>query len=415
MRTVIFILFSALIGYLTKDIWLGLNPWYYKMAFLSVIILIPFILYSIAAEIALETGWFGGLLTMIIIMVFDNYLTNAMSLCIISKSHRGFFDYSGFALSFQLLKLPWYSYVVSGIMGLITGAIGDKQREIEREKEQKALWLGVYLLAGQFLGMAVPEMTPIISRVTPIVTTVLTTEIASKTGSLAIAEATKITTKNALKETEPIIVTMGEETTQSVLKVKYFKHSYIKNGKTKIANIPDFRKQSIFETELPSHLQIAPDKAQFSSARISYKEQLRTNPKLLKILKNSNKEMKKRDLLYYENNKTEILYAQDKMMEATKINDLVEQAKWLKELTRRTRKITFIHTSKGKPFVIPNEEQILVEQLKDISNPSSSSQGRIFGFVMHHTEKNTLQFVQKDVHEFNKHIGGNAICGGNVR
>ncbi|ENA1807864.1 HNH endonuclease [Flavobacterium psychrophilum] len=415
MRTFIFILFSALIGYLTKDVWVEINPWYYKAAFLSVIILIPFILYSIAAEIALETGWFGGLLTMIIIMVFDNYLTNAMSLCIISKSHRGFFDYSGFALSFQLLKLPWYSYVVCGIMGLITGAIGDKQREIEREKEQKALWLGVYLLAGQFLGMAVPEMTPIISRVTPIVTTVLTAEVATKTSSLAISETSKLADKNVLNKTEPVIIATAEETTESVLKVKYFEHSYIKNGKTKITNIPNFTKQSVFETELPSNLQIAPDKAQFTKATSLYNEQLLKNPKLLDFLKNTNREMLKQDLLYFEKNKTKILEAQTKMLEATKSNNLVEEARWLKELRQRTQKITFIHTPKGKPFVLYNEDEILAKQLKDICNSNSNNQGRIFGYIWHHTEKNALQLVRKDVHEFNPHTGGNSICGGGVR
>ena len=64
MRTFIFIVFSALIGYLTKDIWVEINPWYYKVTFLTTIILIPFILYSIAAEIALKVGWFGGMLKM---------------------------------------------------------------------------------------------------------------------------------------------------------------------------------------------------------------------------------------------------------------------------------------------------------------------------------------------------------------
>lgn len=415
MRTFIFILFSALIGYLTKDVWVEINPWYYKAAFLTTIILIPFILYSIAAEIALEAGWFGGMLTMIVIMAFDNYITNAMSLCILSKSHRGFFDYSGFALSFQLLKLPWYSYAVSGIMGLITGAIGDKQRQIAREKEQKALWLGIFLLAGQFLGVAVPEMTPIISRVTPIVTTVLTAEVATKTSSLVISESSKVAEKNLLSKTEPVIISAVEETTESILKVKYFKHSYIKNGETKIANIPDFIKQSVFETKLPSHLQIAPDKFQFIEAMKSYSKQFLNNPQLREILKKRNIEMLERDIIYFEKNKPNIEYAGNKMLEATKNNDLVEQAKWLKELRRRTKKITFIETPKGKPFVrYTTEEQVWTKQKIQIDNPGSS-QGRFFGYIIHHTEKNTLQFVQKDIHEYNRHIGGNAICGGGIR
>lgn len=415
MRTLIFILFAALIGYLTKDVWVEINPWYYKIAFLSAIITIPFILYSVAAEIALEIGWLGGLLTMIIITVFDNYLTNAISLSIISKSHRGFFDYSGFALSFQLLKLPWYSYVVSGIMGLITGAIGDKRRQIEKEKEQKALWLGIYLLAGQFLGMAVPEMTPIISRVTPIVTTVLTAEVATKTSSLLITESSKVTSGNVLKKTEPAIEAIAISTGENILKVKYFKFSYMKNGQKVIVDIPDFVKHLIFETKLPSKLQVAPDRLQFIDAMKSYSKQFLKNPQLREILRKSNNEMLERDLIYFEKNKSSIKYAENKMLEATKNNDLAEQAKWLQELRKRTQKITFIETPKGKPFVrYTTEEQVYAKQKIQIENPSGS-QGRFFGYVLHHTEKNVLQFVQKDIHEFNRHIGGNAICGGNVR
>ena len=416
MRTFIFIVFSALIGYLTKDIWVEINPWYYKVTFLTTIILIPFILYSIAAEIALEAGWFGGMLTMIIIMVVDNYLTKAISLCIISKSHNGFFDYSGFALSFELLKSPWYSYAVSGIMGLITGAIGDKQRQIERENEQKALWLGVYLLAGQFLGMAVPEMTPIISRVTPIVTTVLTAETATKASSLAISETSKLAEKNVINKTEPIIIATAEETTESVLKVKYFKHPYIKNGKEIIEEIPDFTKHSVSETKLPSDLILASDEAQFSKSTSLFGEQLRNNPKLIERLKNMNKEVLKRDKLIFEKNKPEILHAEAKMLEATKNKDLVEQAYWLKELRRLTQKITFIHTPKGKSLVLYTEDEILAKQLKDIYKPSNNSKGRIFGYVWHHSEKEgIMQLVQKDVHEFNRHNGGNSIWGGGIR
>jgi hypothetical protein len=301
-------------------------------------------------------------------------------------------------------------------MGLITGAIGDKQREIEREKEQKALWLGVYLLAGQFLGMAVPEMTPIISRVTPIVTTVLTAEAATKTSSLAISETSKLAEKNLLNKTEPVIIATAEETTESILKVKYFKHSYVKNGETKIVNIPDFTKYSITEIKLPKDLYLKIDKTQFETATNLYNEQLLKNPKLLELLKNTNREMLKEDLLYLEKNKPKILEAQIKMLEATKINNLVEEAKWLKELRQRTYKITFIHTPKGKPFALYTEDEILAKQLKDISNSSSNTQGRIFGYIWHHSEKpGIIQLIRKDIHEFNRHTGGNAIWGGNVR
>jgi hypothetical protein len=416
MRTLIFILFSALIGYLTKNIWLQLNHWYYMIFFLMVIILIPFILYSLAGKIAFKTGWLVGLITMIIFTIIDNYLTNAMSFSIISKSNNGFFDTSGFKLSLDLLKLPWYTYLVSGIMGLITGIIGDKQRQREKEREQRAIFLGLYLLAGQFLGMAVPELTPIISRVTPVVTTVMTAEVASKTGSLAIAESSKIAEKHTFTKVEPTLVATSEEAVESVLKVKYFKFSYIKNGQKVIRDIPDFFKHSIFERKLPSNLQVAPDKLQFIDAMKTYSKEFYKNPELSReILKRSNQEMLERDILYYEKNKASIEYAEKKMLEATKNNDLVEQTKWLKELRRITNKITFIETPRGKPLVrYTTEEEVWAKQKFQIENPSSF-QGRFFGYVIHHTEKNTLQFVQKDIHEYNRHIGGNTICGGGVR
>lgn len=416
MRTFIFIIFSVLISYLTKDVWLSLNPWYYKVAFLSVIIITPFILYSIAAEVALEIGWFGGLLTMIIIMILDNYITNSMTLCIISKYNRDFFDYSGFELSFKLLKSPWYSYVVSGIMGLITGAIGDKQREYERDKEQKALWLGAYLLAGQFLGIAVPEMTPIISRVTPVVTTVLTAEVATKTSTLAISETSKLVDKNLITKTDPIIIATTEETTESILKVKYFEHSYIKNGETKIIKIPNFSNFEVTSVKLPKNLYEATDKIQFEKAIKIYKEQLLKNPKLVDYRMKMNSEMLKRDNLYFEKNKAKILDAQDKMLEATKNKNITEQSKWLKELRRRTKKITFIHTPKGKPFIRYSENEILNIQINDISKSSSANQGRIFGYVWHHSEEpGIIKLISKDIHESNSHIGGNSIWGGGIR
>ena len=134
------------------------------------------------------------------------------------------------------------------------------------------------------------------------------------------------------------------------------------------------------------------------------------------MLKSKNIEILKRDKIFYEKNKSKILEAQSKMLEATKNNDIAEQTKWLKELRRNTQKITFILTPKGKPFVILNEEQILAKQLKDISNPYSSSQSRIFGYVWHHSEKpGVMQLIPKDFHEYNRHIGGNAIWGGNLR
>ncbi|OUD23253.1 hypothetical protein FPG92_13065 [Flavobacterium psychrophilum] len=75
-----------------------------------------------------------------------------------------------------------------------------------------------------------------------------------------------------------------------------------------------------------------------------------------------------------------------------------------------------MHTPKGKPYSLYSEEEILAKQLSDISNSSSNTQGRIFGYIWHHSEKpGVIQLVRKDVHEFNRHTGGNAIWGGNIR
>lgn len=413
MRIFLFILFSILIGYLTKDIWIDLNPWYYKLSFLISIILIPFILYSLAAEIALKMGWLIGIFVMIIITIIDNYFTNAISLSIISKCYKSVFDFSGFKLNFEIHSLPWYSYLISGIMGGITGAIGDRQRQIERERHQKTILLGIYLLAGQFLGMAVPELSPIMSRVTPVVTAVLATVTISKTGNIAIPESVKVVEKNAVTKTEPILNTVVNEATENVLKVRSFKYSYLKNGQKVIAEIPDFNNQSIFNTRLPANLYIASDEVQFAKSTSSFGEQIKNNPKTIELLKSRNIEILKRDKIYYENNKFNILNAQNKMLKAT---DVDEQTKWLKELRRLTNKITFILTPKGKPFVLLNEEQILAKQLKDISNPNSSSQSRIFGYVWHHSERTgVMQLIPKDFHVYNRHVGGNAIWGGNLR
>lgn len=301
-------------------------------------------------------------------------------------------------------------------MGGITGVIGNRKREIERQRQQKALWLGVYLLAGQFFSMAVPELTPIISRVTPVVTTVISAKVASKTGSSVIAESSKITEKNLPVKSKSITTSISEATSESVLKVRYFKHSYIRDGRVIIENIPDFTEYSVSEIKLPPNLILASDEAQFSKSTSLYGEQLRNNPELLEKLKTMNRISLKRDILIFEKNKPEILHAEAKMLDATKNNDVVEQAKWLKELRRLTQKITFKQTPKGKPLVFLGEDEILAKQLKDIYKPSIKSKGRIFGYVWHHAEnEGMMQLVQKEVHEFNKHIGGNAIWGGNLR
>ena len=228
----------------------------------------------------------------------------------------------------------------------------------------------------------------------------------TKNGFVKSKNSTKIikeTSKKALKN--------------NPLKVNYFDFKYIKNGKSLITKIPDFSKNSVFKTTLPLNLHIAPDETQFLNGVQSLnKTYIKEPTAIIKKLSSENASILARDKVIYNSNKTEILNAQEKMLEATKNSNLTDQKIWLKELRRLTNKITFIQTPKGKPFKILNQAEILEKQIKDIQNPSSLTKGRIFGYVWHHNEnKGVIELISKDVHEFNKHTGGNKIWGEGIR
>jgi hypothetical protein len=231
---------------------------------------------------------------------------------------------------------------------------------------------------------------------------------------------TKTTKNGFFTSNKSTLIT--KKTTEQILKnnplqVQYFDFAYTKNGKSLIAKIPDFSENSIFKTTLPTNLQIAPDETQFMNGIQSLNKSYLNEPlSIIKKLRSENASIVARDNVIYQSKKTEILQAQEKMLEATKNLNLSEQTKWLKELRRLTNNITFIKTPKGKPFKIPNQEEILEKQIKDIINPSSLTKGRIFGYVWHHNEnKGIIELISKDVHEFNKHTGGNKIWGEGVR
>jgi hypothetical protein len=206
-----------------------------------------------------------------------------------------------------------------------------------------------------------------------------------------------------------------EQGYKKILGVPYEDIYIIKNGKKILRKIPIFDGNISFRTKLPTKLYGSKDTEQFLHCVKSMKSRyLKNSDEVIKTLKSQNLKMLERDNILLEKNKEAILNAQKKMLQATKNNDLEGQKVWLKELRKQTNKITFIHTPKGKPFVLYTPEEILEKQLKDINNPRSSTQGRVFGYVWHHAkQKGKMELVAKDMHEFNKHTGGKAAWGGN--
>ena len=201
------------------------------------------------------------------------------------------------------------------------------------------------------------------------------------------------------------------------LKVDYHIHTIVKNGEIVEKLSPDFNKHTAAEISLPKESYIASDKNQFVQATKLVKEQYEQNPeKVINNLKEQNKNLLDRDDKILEKNWREIKQAETKMLEVTEIRDYDSQAKHLKDLRSLTKDVVNIETPKGKPFLILNKHELLDRQIKDITSPSSSSQGRIYGFQWHHhQDPGKLQLVVKDIHEANPHEGGNSDWGGRVR
>jgi hypothetical protein len=177
-------------------------------------------------------------------------------------------------------------------------------------------------------------------------------------------------------------------------------------------------KQSTLSTvRLPKNMIGVGNDLQFVESTKLVKKQYLKNPEALKKqLVSSNSRILKHDKEIFNKNKKVILELQDKINLGMKNIDkaLVEES--LKELRKITKEITFIRTSKEKPFEMFEMDEIIQAQIKDIQNPKASTKGRIFGFVWHHSEKKgSMELVEKYAHDVNKHTGGNSIWNQGIR
>lgn len=208
-----------------------------------------------------------------------------------------------------------------------------------------------------------------------------------------------------------------KEVVENQLSVNYFDFTFIRNGVEETIKIADFSKHSVFKTKLSDNLLVAKDELQFSNGLQSLRNSLISNKeKVVKQFHSQNSILLKKDAEILKANKKGIYEAESKMLEATRTGNLEQQTIWLKELRKRTKDITFIRTFKGKPMKFFNQEEIIEKQIADIMKPNGGSQSRVFGYVWHHNENvGVLELVAKDVHEFNRHTGGNYIWGNGVR
>lgn len=222
---------------------------------------------------------------------------------------------------------------------------------------------------------------------------------------------------NVADDGTKLIRTTAMEVAKNQLSVNYLDFTFIRNGLEETIKVADFSKHSVFKTKLPDNLLIAKDQVQFSNSLQSLRNSLVSNKeKIVKQFRVKNSIILKRDADILKANKKGIYEAESKMLEATKAGDLELQKIWLKELRKRTKDITFIRTYKGKPLKIFNQDEIIEKQIADIMKPNGGSQSRVFGYVWHHNENiGVMELVAKDIHEFNRHTGGNYIWGNSLR
>lgn len=214
-----------------------------------------------------------------------------------------------------------------------------------------------------------------------------------------------------------VVKTTTKEVTSNQLKVNYFDFTFIKNGIKETIKVADFSKHSVFKTKLPDNLLIAKDELQFSNSLQSLRKNLISNKEeVVKQFRSQNSILVKRDTEIFKANEKTIYEAENKMLEATKNGNLEEQIRWLKKLRSITKDITFIQTPKGKPIKFLSQEEILEKQISDIMKPNGNTQSRVFGYVWHHNENvGVMELVSKNIHEFNRHTGGNYIWGNGFR
>lgn len=223
--------------------------------------------------------------------------------------------------------------------------------------------------------------------------------------------------KKISDEGTEIVKTTTKSVMKNELSVKYFDFTFIRNGIKETIKVADFSNHSVYKTKLPKNLLVAKDELQFSNSLQSLRKKLISNKeKVLSQFRSQNSVLLKRDKEILKANKKAIYEAENKMISATKAGNIEEQKIWLKKLRSLTKNITFIQTPKGKPMKFLNPEEILEKQVADIMKPNGSTQSRVFGYVWHHNENvGVLELVAKDIHEFNKHKGGNYIWGNGVR
>lgn len=197
--------------------------------------------------------------------------------------------------------------------------------------------------------------------------------------------------------------------------VKYVRREVMIGGKKFTGVFPDFSEYTRFVAKLPKHLYHQPDNIQFGYALKQLRKQYLKDPKsMIKSLKESNKKMMKQDMVIFKKNKKAILDAQEKMLNAVKMGDKSGVDKYHKQLKKLTYEMGNIQTPKGRPFKILSESEMVKRQIYDITRRPKGT--RVYGFVWHHGETpGKLNLVSKNVHNTEKHTGGNAIWGDSVR
>jgi hypothetical protein len=231
---------------------------------------------------------------------------------------------------------------------------------------------------------------------------------------IALKKDSKISIESKIKTKNQLPKNPLKEWSEKNLRVKYNDCDHLINDK-RITKTPDFDKHSIHEVKLSKKINEETDKIQFLEGMKDLLKNYKKDSKaFIKKLRASNSKILKRDNYIFNRNKDAIENAENKMMEAVKNKDLIEVEKWHKELRRLTNKLTFKRTPKGQPFKRYTDlDEIEKLQIKDIENPSSSAQGRFFGYIWHHDiDTDKIQLVAKDIHEFNLHTGGKAKSGG---
>lgn len=192
--------------------------------------------------------------------------------------------------------------------------------------------------------------------------------------------------------------------------VSYVWQTIEKNGVILKGLFPDFRPFSTNIIKIPESILKKGREDHFTFFRQSLKEQYEANPeKFLSEFRKQNKAVLKRDLVLFNKNKKEILALDKKRLNGT-ISEF--ETKRYKEITEN---ITFKTNGKGKPFKMYDEKEVLEKQIKDVTDPSSGTKDRVFGYVMHHEEKNgEIMLVQTFQHKKNVHSGGYLIDGGGI-